>query len=98
MMLVPYPDDSFEDLHVKPKYILEFKYYIMLIIVINFFFCLFIEKILIPKCNKCWRNRKMKRLQRKLELEQESANEADLNLINEVKNYIKETKQRRSSV
>ena len=92
----PYPDDPFVDYYIlsqrqKDHFSTPFKYYIMVIIIINFIACLIIEKFIVPKCYKCWRRNKMKNLRRQLELEGE--NEADLNLINNVKNYIREQKK-----
>ena len=68
----------------------------MIIIVINFIVSLFIEKVIVPKFNKCWKRYKMKKIKRRLENEQEK--EADLNLINNVKNYIRQQKKAKKVV
>jgi len=91
-----YPDDPFVNYYLlndKQKYhhSTPFKYYIMVIIVINFIVSLFIEKVIVPKCNKCWKRYRMKKLKKRLENDHEK--EADLNLINNVKNYIRQQKK-----
>lgn len=88
-----YPDDPFVSYYIlneeqKNTFDIPFKYYIMGIIVVNFFVCFIIEKIIVPNCYKCWRRRKMNKLREELRLNGE--NEATLNLINNVKNYIRE--------
>ena len=88
-----YPDDPFVNYYIlneeqKNTFATPFKYYIMGIIVINFIACLIIEKMILPSCYKCWRRRKMEKLREELKLNGE--NEATLNLINNVKNYIRE--------
>ena len=97
LSIIPFPDDSF--FYKKPVYIngpeesiIQFKFYIMFIIVLNFLVSLLIEKILVSKCNKWWRKKRMYYLQNKIENDTE--NEADLNMINTVKNYIKEKKMK----
>ena len=60
------------------------------IIVANFFMCLFIEKVIVYQCSKCWRRRRMNNFRKKLEADIDK--EATLYLINDVKNYIKEQK------
>ena len=97
----PYPDDPFYEnygvyeLDEKKKNALRsfpFKYIIMVMIVVNFIVCLFIEKVIVPKCNKIWRKSRMKKLRRQLELDTDR--KADLKLINTVKNYIREQKKK----
>jgi len=90
-----YPDDPFVDYYLlnsrqKNHHSEIFKYYIMVIIVINFIVSLFIEKVIVPKCNKWWKRYRMKKIKRRLENDQQK--EADLNLINNVKNYIRQQK------
>ena len=89
-----YPDDPFVNYYLlNNKQI--FKYYIMVIIVINFIVSLFIEKVIVPKFNKCWKRFKMKKIKRRLESDLQK--EADLNLINNVKNYIRQQKAKKKS-
>ena len=94
--LSPYPDDpfydgyymdeSYEKIHSK----IPFKFFIMGLIVVNFIACLIIEKIIVPRCNRIWRNYRMDKLSRQIELDTDK--KADLNMINTVKNYIREQK------
>ena len=94
--LSPYPDDpfydgyymdeSYEKIHSK----IPFKFYIMGLIVVNFIACLIIEKVIVPRCNRIWRNYRMDKLSRQIELDTDK--KADLNMINTVKNYIREQK------
>jgi magnesium-transporting ATPase (P-type) len=97
-----YPDDPFVDYYLlnnKQKNHHSgtiFKYHIMVIIVVNFIVSLFIEKVVVPKCNKCWKRNKMKKIKRRLENDYQR--EADLNLINNVKNYIRQQKAAKKSI
>ena len=92
--IVPFPDDKlFYTKPVNAKLFLEYKYYLMAIIILNFLISLLIERIIVPKTNKCWRKRRMQSLKHRIENDRE--HEADLNLINNVKNYIKEQKMKK---
>ena len=53
------------------------------LIVVNFIACLIIEKLIVPRCNRIWRNYRMNKLSRQLELDTDK--KADLNMINTVK-------------
>ena len=91
-----YPDDPFVHYYLlnnkqKNHHSFPFKYYIMVIIVINFIISFFIEKVIVPKCYKLWKRYQMKKIRQKLEIDKDK--EADLNLINNVKNYIREQKK-----
>ena len=87
----PFPDDSFYfDEHTKPKYHMQFKFIIMIIILCNFVVSLIIEKIILPKMNKYWKKMRMDSLRKRVE--SDKVNEADLNLINNIQNYVKEQK------
>ena len=66
---------------------MEFKYYVIIIILLNALVSLFLEKVVVQKAGKCWRKRRMNSLSKKVE---DKDNEANLNMINTVKNYIKE--------
>ena len=95
-----YPDDPFVNYYLlnnkqKNHHSEVFKYYIMVIIVINFIVSLFIEKVIVPKFNKCWKRFKMNKIKRRLESDLQK--EADLNLINNVKNYIRQQKAKKKS-
>ena len=92
--ITPYPDDHlsyfYDDLGetIRKAHSYQFKFIIMGIIVVNFFVCLFVEKVISFQCSKCWRRYRMDNDRRKLEVEVNK--EFTLNLINDVKNYIKE--------
>ena len=97
--ITAYPDDPFlsgnfyelEEKALNSMKSIPFKYWVMILIVANFIMCLFIEKVIVPKCNKVWKRHRMKKLRQKLELDYDK--EANLKLINNVKNYIKEQKK-----
>ena len=89
--IMPFPDDSFYfDEHTKPKYHMQFKFLVMILILADFIVCLFIEKILLPKMNRFWNKMRMDSLKIRVVIDKE--NEADLNLINNIQNYVKEQK------
>ena len=98
--ITPYPDDKLSDYYddlrdeFKNVHGYQFKYIIMIIIPINFFACLFIEKVIVNQCSKCWRRYRMDNKRRKLEADINK--ESTLYLINDVKNYIKEQKAKKS--
>ncbi len=94
MKIVPFPDDTFfYNDTIQVKYYIQFKYYLMIMVVLNFIVSLIIEKVIIPKTNKCWRKRKMNSL--KYRIENNKEREENLNMINNVKNYIKEQKMKK---
>ena len=96
ILITPYPDDHlayfYDDLTEEQKndHSYQFKFIIMVLIVANFFACLFIEKIVVYYCNIRWRKYRMDNNRRKIE--DDINKEATLYLINDVKNYIKEQK------
>ena len=101
LYITPYPDDHmsyfYDDLgDLKGVHSYQFKYIIMIIIVVNFFFCLFIEKVIVYQCSKCWRRHRMNNNRKKLEADVNK--EATLYLINDVKNFIKEQKANKNKV
>ena len=101
LYITPYPDDHmsyfYDDLgDLKGVHNYQFKYIIMIIIVVNFFFCLFIEKVIVYQCSKCWRRHRMNNNRKKLEADVNK--EATLYLINDVKNFIKEQKANKNKV
>ena len=94
MKIVPFPDDTFfYNSTIHAKYYIQFKYYLMIIVVLNFIVSLIIEKVIIPKTNKCWRKRRMNSL--KYRIDNNKEREENLNMINNVKNYIKEQKMKK---
>ena len=98
--LTAYPDDPFlngnvyelDDNALNSFHKIPFKYIIMIFIAANFICCLFIEKVIVPVCYKKWRKIKMKKLRRQIELDVDK--ESNLRLINNVKNYIREKKEK----
>ena len=94
LYITPYPDDHlayfYDDLgpEIQNAHSYQFKFIIMAIIVVNFFCCLLIEKIVVHYCSICWRRFRMDSKRRKLAADVNK--EATLYLINDVKNYIKE--------
>ena len=98
--LTAYPDDPFlngnvyelDDNALNSFHKIPFKYIIMIFIAANFICCLFIEKVIVPVCYKKWRKIKMKKLRRQIELDVDK--ESNLRLINNVKNYIREKKDK----
>ena len=94
-----YPDDPFVDYYLlnnkqKNHHYYPFKYFIMAIIIINSIVSFFIEKFVVTKFNKLWKRFRMKKLRKKLEEDKDK--EADLNMINNVKNFIREQKKKKS--
>ena len=92
----PFPDDPFYDEYgidesIKHRHVLIFKYIIMIGIVGNFIVSLFFEKVIAPKCNKLWRRFRINNM--RIKLETEAGKNADLKMINTVKNYIREQKK-----
>ena len=102
LFITPYPDDKlsyfYDDLNdsMKTEHNYQYKFIIMIIIVINFLVCLFLEKVVVFQCSKCWRRHKMENNRKKLEADINK--EATLYLINDVKNYIKEQKANKNKV
>ena len=99
IFVLPFPDDSIffgkpnkTKGAMKYKYNMEFKYYIIIIILLNAVVSLFLEKVVVQKAGKCWRKSRMNSLEKKI---RDKDNEANLNMINTVKNYIKEKKIRK---
>ena len=96
LYITPFPDDHFSYYYdqlndkIKNEHNYQFKFIIMIIIIINFFFCLFVEKVVVNYFNKLWRKFRMNANKKKLE--NDVNKEATLYLVNEVKNYIKEQK------
>ena len=96
LKITPYPDDKISYFYgritpdMKTEHNYQFKFIIMLLIIINFFVCLFFEKVVVFQCSKIWRRHRMENNRKKLEADVNK--EATLYLINDVKNYIKESK------
>ena len=97
--ITAYPDDpllsenvyELEANALNSMKLITFKYWVMILIVANFIMCLFIEKVIVPKCNKIWKRHRMKKLRQKLELDYDK--EANFKLINNVKKLYKRTKK-----
>ena len=78
-------EDYSEDDSDNPKWMFEFKYYIILISLINFVLAIIFEFYIIPFFNRWWTKNKIVKLKKEIEIKEI---DADLNMINEVKNYI----------
>ena len=78
-------EDYSEDDSDNPQWMFEFKYYIILISLINFVLAIIFEFYIIPFFNRWWTKNKIVKLKKEIEIKEI---DADLNMINEVKNYI----------
>ena len=96
LKITPYPDDKISYFYgritpdMKTEHNYQFKFIIMLLIIINFLVCLFFEKVVVFHCSKFWRRHRMENNRKKLEADVNK--EATLYLINDVKNYVEESK------
>jgi hypothetical protein len=63
---------------------IEFKYILMIITILNFIISIVVEQYIIPYVKKCWMKSQIEKMKHKINTKEK---EADLNMINEVKNY-----------
>ena len=70
---------------------IPFKFYVVIYCLINFFVCLFFEKKVVSKLIKRWSKKQFKENEAKVQKEDI---EPTLNLINDVKNYVREQKRK----
>ena len=63
---------------------IEFKYILMIITILNFIISIVVEQYIIPYVKKCWMKSQIEKMKKKINTKEK---EADLNMINEVKNY-----------
>ena len=95
--LIPFPDDrhniydnvkedEFSDDQL-PKIKLPFKYYVAIYCLINFCVCLFLEKVIVSLCIKIWSKKQFNKNEKQI---RKTEIEPTLNLINDVKNYVRE--------
>ena len=77
--------DYNEDDSGNPQWIFEFKYYIIILSLINYTLSIIIEFYIIPIFNRWWTRNKILKIRKEIEIQEI---DIDLNMINEVKNYI----------
>jgi magnesium-transporting ATPase (P-type) len=101
--LIPFPDDKhnfytnvkedeFNDDQL-PKIKIPFKYYVTIYCLINFIVCFFFEKVIVSSLIKVWSRKQFNKNEkeiRKIEIE------PTLNLINDVKNYVREHEKKKA--
>ena len=94
--LTYFPDDELLQYYNKtekydketlPKIFLPFKYYIVLYCLINFFVCLFFEKVVVAWLIKKWSKKEYNKNKERI---RKDDIEPTLELIYDVKNYVKE--------
>ena len=92
--LIPFPDDNFninkntrgEGIKLPtPK--VPFKYIVALFCLLNFVLCLFVEKVIVSKIIKFWSKKEFEKQEKEI---RKTELEPTLNLINDVKNYVRE--------
>ena len=92
--LIPFPDDKYninkntrgEGINLpNPK--IPFKYIVVLFCLLNFVLTLFFEKVIVSKIIKEWSRKEFKKQAREI---RKTELEPTLNLINDVKNYVRE--------
>ena len=77
-------DDYTESDDENPKFGIEFKYILIIITLINFIVSVVVEQFVIPCVKKCWMKSQIQGMEQTINNQEK---EADLNMINEVKNY-----------
>ena len=94
---MPFPDDKHniytntrgEKFNIPdPK--IPFKYYVALFCLSNFIITLFIEKVIVSKIIKHWSKKEFEKQKKEIK---KTEIEPTLNLINDVKNYVRENKK-----
>ena len=99
--LMPFPDDKHniytntrgEKFNIPdPK--IPFKYYVVLFCLSNFIITLFIEKVIVSKIIKHWSKKEFERQKKEI---RKTEIEPTLNLINDVKNYVRENKKNKKN-
>ena len=97
--LIPFPDDSNinEDVKVDgvkqlPNIKIEFKFYVVIYCLVNFLVCLFFEKVIVSLLIKIWSKRQFDKNEKEM---RKTEIEPTLNLINDVKNYVREHEKKR---
>ena len=89
--VISFPDEN-EEIKKKLNIGLNFKYYVMIYCILNFFICLFFEKVIVAYLIKIWSKKQYKKNAKTI---QKTDIEPTLNLINDVKNYVKEHEKKR---
>ena len=98
--LLYFPDDDLIDYYTdnntsnyikaNPKFGIPFKYYLMIYCFINFLICFFFEKKIVAYLTKIWSNKQFRKNQ---EIIRKEDIEPTLDLINNVKNYVRENEK-----
>ena len=98
--LIPFPDDrsnKYEDVkgdgdRKLPNIKMEFKFYVVIFCLVNFFVCLFFEKVVVSFLIKIWSKRQFDKNEKEM---RKTEIEPTLNLINDVKNYVREHEKKK---
>ncbi len=88
-------EDYNEDDSENPQWIFEFKYYIIILSLINFILSIITEFYIIPFFNRWWTRNKILKIRKEIEMQEI---DTDLNMINEVKNYISIRKKKKEQI
>ena len=93
--LIPFPDDTsniYKDVKGDgnkslPNIKMPFKFYVVLYCLVNFLVCLFFEKVVVSFLIKIWSKNQFNKNEKEM---RKTEIEPTLNLINDVKNYVRE--------
>ena len=99
--LIPFPDDTsniYKDVKGDgnkslPNIKMPFKFYVVLYCLVNFLVCLFFEKVVVSSLIKIWSKRQFDKNEKEM---RKTEIEPTLNLINDVKNYVREHEKKRA--
>ena len=98
--LIPFPDDTLnvfqnvkkDDKSNLPNLKIHFKFYLVMYSLLNFFVCLFFEKVVVSLLIKIWSKKQFNKNQKEM---RKTEIEPTLNLINDVKNYVREHEKKK---
>ena len=99
--LIPFPDDTLniyqnvkkDDKSNLPKLKIPFKFYVAMLSILNFFVCLFFEKVVVSLLIKIWSKKQFNKNEKEM---RKTEIEPTLNLINDVKNYVREHEKKKN--
>ena len=99
--LIPFPDDTsniYKDVKGDgnkslPNIKMPFKFYVVLYCLVNFLVCLFFEKVVVSFLIKIWSKNQFNKNEKEM---RKTEIEPTLNLINDVKNYVREHEKKRA--
>ena len=91
LKILSFPDEN-EEIRKKLNIGINFKYYVMVYCILNFLICLFFEKVIVAYLIKIWSKKQYKKNEKTL---RKTDIEPTLNLINDVKNYVREHEKKR---